>query len=144
MPHPFSRYRLRLFWDFVRIVVVPSVLFATFICVAKRELCWIAPFAWLAFLLTAGYIRLQYHHFKQRAEARRHGGRLPPHVVGKWPGNIDILIKLGKAMRTRYPGAYYRTLFDEYKCTTLNLRLLWADFVSPFHLIRILIRISNK
>ena len=129
MPHPFSRYRLRLFWDFVRIVLVPSATFAAFICLAKRELCWIAPFAWLAFLLAAGYIRLQYHCYQQRADARRRGGRLPPEVVGKWPGNIDILLKLGKATRTRYPGTFYLSLFEEYKSTTLNLKLLWADWV---------------
>lgn len=132
MPHPFSRYRLRLFWDFVRIVVVPSAFFATILC-TRRQLCWIAPFAWLAFLLVSGYVRQQYHGYKQRAEARRRGGRLPPEVVGKWPGNIDILIKVGRAARTRYPGTFYLSLFEEYKSTTLNLKLLWSDLVRFCH-----------
>ena len=128
MPHPFSRYRLRLFWDFVRIVLVPSLFFAAIIC-SRGVLCWIAPFAWLAFLVVSAFARLQYHAYKLRAEAHRRGGRLPPQVVGKWPGNIDILIKLGIAARTRYPGSFYLALFEEYKSTTLNLRLLWSDLV---------------
>lgn len=132
MPHPFSRYRLRLFWDFVRIVLIPSAIFATFICVTQRQLCWIAPGVWLLFLTAASYVRLLYRNHRQRAEAHRRGGRLAPEVVGKLPGNIDILIKLANAARTRHPGFFYLSLFEEYKSTTLNLKLLWSDLVRDF------------
>ncbi|THG97119.1 hypothetical protein EW026_g4826 [Hermanssonia centrifuga] len=39
------------------------------------------------------------------------------------------MLKLAKAARTRYIGDIYLDFFEEYKCTTLNLRLLWTDMI---------------
>lgn len=129
MPHPFSRYRLRVFGDFVRIVLAPSFVFWSAVQILKLRLGLLSPAAWLTFLFAASYARVQYRGFLQRQEARRRGGVLPPEVVGRWPGNIDILIKLGKASLTAYPGSFYLDLFEEYQSTTLNLKLLWSDLI---------------
>lgn len=55
--------------------------------------------------------------------------RMIPHVVGKWPGNIDILLRMMKAFKTAYILDVYLDLFEEYQCTTLNTRILWVDQV---------------
>jgi hypothetical protein len=41
-----------------------------------------------------------------------------------------------RAFKTSYVGDVYLQLFEEYKTTTLNLRVLWSDTVSPLFLIR--------
>ncbi|KAF9004996.1 cytochrome P450 monooxygenase CYP63 [Cyathus striatus] len=50
-----------------------------------------------------------------------------PRVVGKWPGNIDVLLKMMRAFKTSYVLDVYLQLFEEYQCTTLNTRILWSD-----------------
>ena len=57
------------------------------------------------------------------------GAREIPRVVGKWPGNIDVLFKMMKAFKTSYILDVYLQLFEEYQCTTLNTRILWSDMV---------------
>ena len=129
MPHPYSRYRLRLFGDFVRILLIPSALFAGLVRLEKIRLGWSTPSLYILWLFAVGLTRVKITQHLQARAARRAGGRLPTEVVGKWPGNIDILIKLGKAAKSRYPAAFQRELFEEYHSTTLNLRILWSDLV---------------
>lgn len=128
-PHPYSRYRLRLFHDFVRLLVVPTVTFAALLSLTGIRLGYALPPAWLAFLILSAIARNLYFSYDLRRQAERHGGRLPPQVVGKWPGNLDVAIALGKAALNMYPGDFYKNLFDEYQCTTLNLKLFWTDMV---------------
>ena len=52
-----------------------------------------------------------------------------PCVRGRWPGNVDVLLKMMRAFKTSYVLDVYLQLFEEYQCTTLNLRLLWRDNV---------------
>ncbi|KAI0686875.1 cytochrome P450 [Cytidiella melzeri] len=129
MAHPYSRYRLRLFWDFVRILLTPSILFVAIIHYNGVSLPWTTPPAYILWLFAVGLTRVKITGYFQARAARRAGGRLPTEVVGKWPGNVDVLIKLGKAAKSRYPAAFFRDLFDEYQCTTLNLKLLWSDLI---------------
>ena len=129
MTHPFSRYRLRLFWDVVRIVLVPTCIFMGVRSAVGYKLGCLTPLAWLGFVLVASYIRVQYRDYSRRVQARQFGAKLPVEVVGKWPGNIDILIAVGRAACTRYPGTFYLQLFEKYQTTTLNLKLLWSDLV---------------
>lgn len=75
------------------------------------------------------YARLAYRDWQQDQEAHRLGARRIPQVVGKWPGNLDIYLKLLKSTQTTYLGSFHLSLFEEYQTTTLNLRLLWQDVV---------------
>ncbi|KAG1748095.1 cytochrome P450 monooxygenase CYP63 [Suillus lakei] len=50
-----------------------------------------------------------------------------PRVVGKWPGNIDVMLKLKKGLASQYIYEPFLELFEEYQCTTLNTRFLWVD-----------------
>lgn len=128
-PHPFSRYRLRLFHDFVRILVVPSLTFAAIVQWSPIRFGFLIAPAYIAHLIFAGILRIIYHNYRLKRDAYRLGGRLPTEVKGKWPGNLDVAIKLGKAARSNYIGQFYRELFEEYQCTTLNLKLFWSDMV---------------
>ena len=128
--HPDSFYRVRLFKDFIRIVVVPSTTLFILTRIAEVRLgLWTVP-AYFAFIFTWAYTRLQLADWVQQREARRMGARPIPRVHGKWPGNADIYLQLLRAYATTYVGSFYLKLFEEYQTTTLNLRLLWQDFVS--------------
>src|ERR1700761_8163573 len=40
--------------------------------------------------------RVQWDNLRQQREAKRLGGRMVPRYKGRWPGNLDLLIKLQK------------------------------------------------
>jgi hypothetical protein len=48
--------------------------------------------------------RLVWDEIYQRRRAAALGARLVPRVVGRWPGNIDVLIDAIEKMRNSYPG----------------------------------------
>lgn len=53
-------------------------------------------------------------------------------MVGKLPGNIDVMLRLVRARRDRYLLDGFFDLFYEYQTTTLNLRFLWQDKVLAY------------
>ncbi|CAE6436778.1 unnamed protein product [Rhizoctonia solani] len=61
-------------------------------------------------------------------EAKRLGARTVPKVKGKWPGNIDILIKLVKSTHTGYVAEVWDEFAKQYG-NTFNMRILWSDMV---------------
>ena len=129
MTHPLSRYRLRLLNDFIRIILFPLLLFILCFYVSGTSPSLIATPLYLPFAFACALIRNLYSNFQRGRDAQRRGARLPPEVVGSWPGNIDILIKRRKATQAGYLAEFYRELFHEYHSTTLNLKLLWIDMV---------------
>ncbi len=70
-----------------------------------------------------------FYDFKQHQTCRRLGTKPIPRIRGKWPGNIDVLLRMMKAFKTAYLMDVYLELFQEYQCTTLNTRILWVDQV---------------
>ncbi|KZS91082.1 cytochrome P450 monooxygenase CYP63 [Sistotremastrum niveocremeum HHB9708] len=66
---------------------------------------------------------------KQAREAERLGAIEIPKVVGRWPGNLDIMIAAMKGIKERYLQEYLDSLFEEYQSDTINLRLLWGDHI---------------
>lgn len=129
--HPDSFYRVRLVKDFIRIVVAPCITLSLLLRITEAHLRPWGVLVYIIFIVTWGYARLQYTDWMQQREARRMGARPIPRVRGRWPGNLDIYLRLLKAYDTTYVGSFHLRLFEEYQTTTLNLRLLWQDFVSP-------------
>ncbi|KAH9927640.1 cytochrome P450 [Fomitopsis serialis] len=127
--HPDSFYRVRLFKDFVRIVVVPWATLFALLRTTEVRLGLLAVPAHVVFIVFWAYTRLQYADWMHRRDARRMGARPIPRVRGRWPGNLDIYLQLLKAYHTTYLGSFHLKLFEEYHTTTLNLRLLWQDFI---------------
>lgn len=56
-----------------------------------------------------------------------------PRVVGKWPGNLDVVLRMVKLFETGYVFQGFSELFAEYQCTTLNTRIFWTDQVGSSH-----------
>ena len=50
---------------------------------------------------------------------------------GRWPGNLDVVLRLLKSFEGDYVLQGFADLFEEYGCTTLNTRFFWYDQVSP-------------
>ena len=134
-PHPFSRYRLRIMQDMVRIFVIPSLILTLTLRVAGTRLgLWSIP-AYPTFVVLSAFVRDWYTQASRRREARRMGGRLAPTIKGKWPGNIDLMLRIRNAAHDDYLCQGFLDLFQEYQSTTLNLRILGADLVRtlPFY-----------
>ncbi|OAX37739.1 cytochrome P450 monooxygenase CYP63 [Rhizopogon vinicolor AM-OR11-026] len=122
-----TNFRYRILKDIFQALVVPPVL----VSLCHRALnvkfgWWSIPTHLLAIALVA-FIRVQYSDFIQAREARQLGARPIRRVVGKWPGNIDVMLKLKKTLASQYIYEPYLELFEEYQCTTLNTRFLWVD-----------------
>lgn len=124
-----ANFRLRILKDIFQALVVPPALVS--LCHRTLNLSfgwWLIP-AYLLAIAFAAFIRVQYSDFVQAREARQLGARPIPRVVGKWPGNIDVMLKFKKALASQYIYEPYLELFEEYQCTTLNTRFLWVDNV---------------
>ena len=85
--------------------------------------------AHLVFLPIYAQLRQTYASYRNASMAASIGAEQIPHVVGKWPGNIDILLRLIKGMKEDYVLQAHADLFEEYGCNTLNTRILWSDQV---------------
>lgn len=133
-------YRTRLVLDVLRIFVLPAVVL--------EELCHAFGFrlgllklpAYFLAIMMAGSLRNAFYDIKQVQEAKRLGAKPIPRIKGKWPGNIDVLFRMMKAFKTAYLMDVYLELFQEYKCTTLNTRILWVDQVCSLIIIVISVR----
>ncbi|KAF7978575.1 hypothetical protein HWV62_45513 [Athelia sp. TMB] len=77
----------------------------------------------LPVVLTARYQLLQYRH-RRRAAAL--GARMAPTLVGKWPGNLDILLDAMEKLLTSYPGDGHWQWIEKYGYS-FNLNFLWED-----------------
>lgn len=127
--HP-ANFRARLILDLFFALVVPSALLNVLLRLYTIHLgLWSIP-VYSLFTLCWAISKGAYSSYRQRQIAEQLGARPVPCVVGKWPGNIDVLLKMMRAFKTSYVLDVYRQLFEEYQCTTLNLRILWADNVS--------------
>ncbi|KAL0948004.1 hypothetical protein HGRIS_010626 [Hohenbuehelia grisea] len=125
--HP-RHYRTRLFLDFCRALGLPSVALSALLWSTDTHLHWcLLPLAYLAFAITWAIGKGARNNLLQSREACQLDARPIPRVVGKWPGNIDVLLRMLKAFRTSYVLDVYLQLFEEYHCTTLNTRILWCD-----------------
>ncbi|KAK1219856.1 hypothetical protein PQX77_017433 [Marasmius sp. AFHP31] len=75
-------------------------------------------------------------YYKMRAASM--GARLPPKVKGRWPGNLDVALKLGEALENGYPGDGF---VEHAEGEIYNLWFAWEDvFVTtcPEHIQHIL------
>ncbi|KAJ3891299.1 cytochrome P450 monooxygenase CYP63 [Lentinula edodes] len=128
--HP-SNYRMRLSLDFLRILVLPSVVFyfITTHLVKVHLGLLTAPTLYFTFIIFWSISKSIFTKVLQRAERRRLGAKEIPCVKGAWPGNIDVLVKMLRAFKTSYILDVYLQLFEEYQCTTLNTRILWTDHI---------------
>jgi len=133
--HP-SNFRVRLMLDLFSALAVPSIILKLILRFYLIHLGRCAPVVYVASIFCWAMLKGAYAAPKQHKLAGQLGARPIPSVVGKWPGNLDILLRMTSAFKTSYVLDVYLQLFEEYQCTTLNLRILWADNVSRFLQVR--------
>ncbi|KAI6015338.1 cytochrome P450 monooxygenase CYP63 [Pisolithus orientalis] len=122
-----ANFRLRIARDILRILIAPPLALSLVAHIARIRMGWWSPLAYVSSIVFAAIARVQYTDMAQQREAKQLGARLIPRVVGKWPGNIDVMLKLQKSLSSGYIYQGYLELFEEYQCTTLNTRFLWMD-----------------
>lgn len=124
-------YRKRILISLAKAFIVPPLLTT----LALRILCRSLPlFIYLPLLLLsipiAIGLRSQYTLWSQDKEAARMGAKPITRVRGRWPGNLDVVLRLVKSFESGYVLQGFSDLFAEYDCTTLNTRFFWDDQVS--------------
>ncbi|KAK7018487.1 cytochrome P450 monooxygenase CYP63 [Favolaschia claudopus] len=123
-----ASYRLRVLRDLWRAILLPSLSFFTVIRFLGLHLgLALAIPAYVALLISWTVSKRVLANVKHARTAQQLGAQPIRQVVGKWPGNIDILLRMIKAFKTSYVLDVYLQLFEEYQCTTLNTRILWVD-----------------
>lgn len=125
-PH---QYRTRFLLDISKIFIVPTILLSICLRLATIDLGLSRIPSYILFGVFIFSARVQLDTLKKRRDAYQFNARPIPCVVGKWPGNVDIMLKMLKAFKAAYIQEVYLSLFEEYQCTTLNLRVLWSDQV---------------
>ncbi|EAU83624.2 cytochrome P450 52E1 [Coprinopsis cinerea okayama7 len=120
-------YRVRVLLDvchsfLLPIALVHLVLFWFELALPRIQLVLI----YVGSVVLCSAAKTFYNDLTQCRELRQHL-RPIPRVVGRWPGNLDILLRMMKDFKTSYVLDVYLQLFKEYQCTTLNLRILWRD-----------------
>ncbi|KAF7334449.1 Cytochrome P450 monooxygenase CYP63 [Mycena venus] len=123
-------YRFRLLVDLCRAIVLPSAslwLALSFLGIHLGPI--LSTPTYLAFLISWAVVKSIFSNLRHARTAKQLGAQPIRQVVGKWPGNIDVLLRMIKAFKTSYVLDVYLQLFEEYQCTTLNTRILWADHI---------------
>ncbi|KAH6905109.1 cytochrome P450 monooxygenase CYP63, partial [Coprinopsis sp. MPI-PUGE-AT-0042] len=123
-------YRVRLLFDVWQSLLLPVLLL-------RLVLFWLkisTSSLYFAFLAGASILlwataKTSWNTLGQYREIKALNARPIPCVVGRWPGNLDILLRMMKGFKTSYILDVYLQLFEEYQCTTLNLRILWRDSI---------------
>ncbi|KAH7886740.1 cytochrome P450 monooxygenase CYP63 [Phlebopus sp. FC_14] len=124
-----GNFRLRTAKDILRLLVAPPLVLLLWTRISCIQLGWWSSLAYPFSIVLATVVRVQYSDMAQAREAKQLGARLIPRVVGRWPGNIDVMLKLRNAFASSYIYNPYLELFEEYQCTTLNTRFLWMDSI---------------
>lgn len=122
-------YRVRLLCDLFWTLLLPVLVLFLVLSQRQYRLGVLSLPAHVAFIFLWGTTRNLYRRSMQEREARLLGARLIPCVVGKWPGNIDVLLNMIRAFKSSYVLDVYLQLFEEYQCTTINTRILWSDAI---------------
>ena len=127
---PACNFRRRIIADLARTFLLPPLIISVSARLLHLRFGWWSLPVYLLSILLAATARVQWIQLVQRREAEQLGARAIPCVVGKWPGNIDVMLRVKKAFASSYIYNPYVELFEEHQSTTLNTRFLWMDNVS--------------
>ena len=133
-----ANHRARLLLDLFHTFVLPPVVLSFVFSIFRYHPGLFSIPLHLVFVLTWVTAKVAYSELWHDKQARSLGAKPIPRVVGKWPGNIDLLWTMMRAFSTSYVLDVYLQLFEEYQCTTLNLRILWHNNVRVFSILSFL------
>jgi hypothetical protein len=124
-------YRKRILTSFAKALLVPPLSTILVLRLACRSSSfWLYLFLVLLSVPISVGLRSYYTVWAQDREAARMGARPITRVRGRWPGNLDVVLRLLKSFESGYVLQGFADLFAEYGCTTLNTRFFWDDQVS--------------
>lgn len=121
-----------MFLDLCHGLIGPCVALSFVASQADISLGYLALPCHIFAIVICATARIWYSNWIQSWEARKLGAVPIRRVIGKWPGNVDVLFSMMRSFKTSYLADPYLDLFQEYQCTTLNLRILWVDQVNIF------------
>ncbi|KDQ58030.1 hypothetical protein JAAARDRAFT_34843 [Jaapia argillacea MUCL 33604] len=124
--HP-TWYRTRLLFDVCRALLLPSTILTLILNTTHTRLGFLTVPSYALFIVTWAFGKCLIRDTVQAFDAKRLGAVPITRVQGKWPGNVDVLYRMMKAFKTSYILDVYLGLFEEYQCTTLNLRIFGVD-----------------
>lgn len=124
-----SHVRLRFLKGLFIFCALPPVFVALVTRTTETDLGRLKIPSYFASIFLVAVARTLYADHVQNRDAQKLGARQIPRVVGKWPGSVDIIIRLLADMKSGYMHDVFLELFHEYQSTTLNLRILWTDKV---------------
>lgn len=124
------QHNIRLLFYICRASVFPAILVASIIFYTGIHTGYQVIALYVFSVLICAVTRISFLEAVHRREANHLRAKQIPRVIGKWPGNVDVLLKLLRSAKTTYLVNSYLELFEEYQATTLNLRILWVDQVS--------------
>ncbi|KAJ7502610.1 cytochrome P450 monooxygenase CYP63 [Mycena galericulata] len=123
-------YRRRMLLSLAKALVLPPLLFlAVLRPVVGLPLDIFSVLVAVLSIPLAISCRSYVHLRKQDKAARRLNARVIPRVKGKWPGNLDVALRVVKSFEEEYVLQVFADLFREYDTTTVNTRLFWDDQV---------------
>lgn len=122
-------YRLWIILALLRVFVVPPL-----IVIFLYQIGGDVSFRVISFLVVLSIpisivVRSQLDTHLQHRQARQLGAKPITCVVGKLPGNIDIMFGMVKAFKEGYVMEGFSDLFEKHHSNILNTRILWNDQV---------------
>jgi hypothetical protein len=123
-------WRTRFLLNVVQLLAFP-LLFVSFITRYYGLHLSIPSQVLLSFITITSYIYTtsQWNQHVIHREAFKLNCRTIPIAKGKWPGNLDLLLRLLRSPKTSYAAAWMFDLFREYQMNTINLRPLGVDLI---------------
>ncbi|KAF5361432.1 hypothetical protein D9758_006163 [Tetrapyrgos nigripes] len=122
-------YRSRFLLDLFQAIVLPGLVLTSLTHIFDIRLGLLYLPALIAVVPCWGITKGLIRNILRSRQQQVLNAKPIPCVVGEWPGNIDVLLRMTRAFRTSYILDVYLELFEEYQCTTLNTRILWTDSI---------------
>ncbi|EMD41297.1 hypothetical protein CERSUDRAFT_109895 [Gelatoporia subvermispora B] len=123
-------YRTRFFLRLAHTTWRPILGTFVLLRLAGHALSWPATTAAYVGTLALWFALLPVYNLwrGERYAAQQHAESIP-RVKGRWPGNIDVMLKLTKDLRAGYVLQAFNELLDEHGTDTLNTRIMWKDTI---------------
>ncbi|KZS95288.1 cytochrome P450 [Sistotremastrum niveocremeum HHB9708] len=129
LPNPtdYSAYRTRFLILIFIPFCAPPILFLALLQSFGYHLYLSAWLAYPLSILIWNTARLKYTEYVEWHEARRMGAEPIPRLVGRWPGNLDIVYTIATQLGARYPHVVLLELLESSGHRTANARMLWGN-----------------
>ncbi|KAF7306220.1 Cytochrome P450 monooxygenase CYP63 [Mycena indigotica] len=121
-------YRQRILLSLTRAILLPPLIALTLSYSLLRSPTMATSVITAVFSIPACIaLRYSVRTRRQRNAARALGATMIPRVRGKWPGNVDVVLRVVKSFQEEYVLQVFADLFDEYQTNTLNTGFFWDD-----------------